>query len=137
MKPRVLRLAVFASWSLSGSSVEALVDELDRSDVLAAVPEHPAKRVVEIVDVAVAQTACVTDDPAELEGHFGHEAEGAAARGLCEQKIVWLKTRERVGGKAFCAKLDLDRLDEVAAELPEIPWGSERRSRCKSMNRSG
>jgi hypothetical protein len=39
----------------SGSGVEALVDEFDRADVVAAVPEHPAERMVELVDVAAAQ----------------------------------------------------------------------------------
>src|SRR6266542_756107 len=94
--------------------------EFDRADVVAAVPEHPVERVVEGVDVAAAQAALVGDDPPELEGHFGHEAEDAATGGLREPNAVGLKLGERVGGKAFCAELGLDRLDEVASEWAQI-----------------
>ena len=41
----------------SAASVEALGDEFDRADVVAAVPEHPAERVVEMVYVGAAETA--------------------------------------------------------------------------------
>ena len=34
----------------SATNFEGLVDEFDRADVVAAVPEHPAERVVEVVD---------------------------------------------------------------------------------------
>ena len=97
-----------------------LVDEFDRADVVAAVPEHATERVVDVVDVAAAQAALVGDDRSELEPHFGHEAEGAAARGLRELDAVRLESRECVGGKAFCAELGLDGFDEIATERAEI-----------------
>jgi hypothetical protein len=96
------------------------VDEFDRADVVAAVPEHPAERVVEGVDVAEAHAAPIVDDPSELEGHFGHEAEDAAAGGLREPNAVGVKLGERVYGKAFCAELGLDGLDELGAGRAEI-----------------
>jgi hypothetical protein len=48
-----------------------LVDKFDGSDVVAAVPEHSAERLVERVDVAAAAAALVGDEPSELERHLG------------------------------------------------------------------
>src|ERR687892_1183688 len=58
------------AWPSSGSPVEALVGVFDRADVVAAVAEHPSEGMVEVVDVAAAQSALVLDDPAELERHL-------------------------------------------------------------------
>src|SRR2546422_7500505 len=104
----------------SASRVEALVDEFDWADVVAAVPEHPAEGAVERVDVAAEETSVVGDDPSELERHLGHEAQRAAARGLRELHVLRRKLGERVGGKTFCLELSLDRVDEVVAERAEI-----------------
>jgi hypothetical protein len=68
-----------------------LVDKFDRADVVAAVPEHPAERVIEVVDVAAAQAALVGDDRSQLERHFSHEAQRAAACGLRELDAVGLE----------------------------------------------
>src|SRR6266511_1334277 len=86
----------------SASNVEALVDEFDRADVVAAVPEHPAERVVEVVDVAAAEAAFVGVDPSQLERHFSHEAESAAACGLRELDAVRLE-RPQPGQKPAAA----------------------------------
>src|SRR6266540_4331839 len=106
----------------SAASVEALGDEFDRPDVVAAVPEHPAERVVEMVYVGAAETAPVSDDPSEFERHLGHEAERAAVRGLRKPNIVAVEFGECVGGKSFRAEFSLDRVDEVVAERAEIRY---------------
>ena len=67
-----------------------------------------------------AQATLVGDDPSELERHFGHEAEGAAARRLRELEPVRLERCERFGGKALGAELCLDGLNEVIAKRTEI-----------------
>src|SRR6266540_2818186 len=103
----------------SAASVEALGDEFDRPDVVAAVPEHPAERVVEMVYVGAAETALVSDDPSEFERHLGHEADRAAVRGLRKPNIA-VEFGECVGGKSFRAEFSLDRVDEVVAERAEI-----------------
>ena len=94
-----MRRETSVAWS--ASRVEVLADELDRPDVVAAVPEDSAEGVVERVDVAVADSTLVGDDPAEFERHLGHEAERAAARGLREPHILRLKLGERIGGETF------------------------------------
>jgi hypothetical protein len=73
----------------SAVSVEVLADELDRADVVAAaVPKHPAERLVEFVDVGAVETAVVSDMPFEFERHLVYEAEGASARGLRDPNLV-------------------------------------------------
>ncbi len=76
--------------------------------------------MIEGVDVASAKAARVSDEVAKLEGHFVHEAEGAAARGLGELNSVRLELGERVGGQALSAEFGLDGLDEVGAKWAEI-----------------
>ncbi len=90
------------------SSIEALWDELDRADLLAAVPEHPAARVVEGVDVAEAQASpSVTIHPSS-KAIWVMKPRMLPAGGLREPNAVGLKLGERVCGKVFRAGLDLD-----------------------------
>ncbi len=76
--------------------------------------------VVEDVDVAPAEAACLSDEVSKLEGHLVHEAERASARRLGETNTVRLKLGERVGRQALRAKLGLDGRDEVVVDRAEI-----------------
>src|SRR6266487_2885554 len=76
--------------------------------------------VVEYVDVASAEAACVSDAVSKLEGHLVHEAERAAARGFRETNGVGVKLGKRVGRKALCAKLGFDGRDEVVADRADV-----------------
>jgi len=117
------RLSVSLGDAVSDGQVRALrcwLTKFDRADVIAAVPEHATERVVDVVDVAAAQAVLVGDDPSELERHFGHEAEGAAARGLGELDTVRLESRECVGGQVFGAELALDGRDEIVPDRAEV-----------------
>src|SRR2546429_7017451 len=76
--------------------------------------------MVEDVDVASAEAACVSDEVSKLEGHFVHEAKGAAARGLGELNTVGLELGERVDGQVFGAELALDGRDEIVPDRAEV-----------------
>ena len=80
-----------------------MVDEFDRAGVVAAaaVAEHAAERVVELVDVGAMEPAVVGDVPFELGRHLVHVAESSSACGLRDPDLVAVEVAERVGGQAL------------------------------------